>query len=135
MPKDLIPTPPPRWRLLFSHLFTNQNMDREFQIIRNNIKNFVKERDWEQFHNAKDLALALSIEAAELNECFLWKSHDEAKVESIKDELADIFIYAVLFADKYGFDIPELISEKIEKNAAKYPVDKAKGNAKKYTDL
>ena len=96
-------------------------MDSEFQGLRNNIKAFVKEREWEQFHNAKDLALALSIEAAELNECFLWKSHDEANVDKIKDELADILIYAILFADKYGFDIPEIINEKVEKNAAKYP--------------
>lgn len=110
-------------------------MDCEFQDLRNNIKAFVKERDWEQFHNAKDLALALSIEAAELNECFLWKSNDEANVDKIKDELADILIYAILFADKYGFDIPKIINEKVEKNAAKYPIDKAKGNAKKYTDL
>ena len=62
-------------------------------------------------------------------------SADEAKVDKVKDELADILIYAILFADKYGFDIPEIIAEKIEKNAAKYPTDKAKGNAKKYTDL
>ena len=110
-------------------------MDSELQKLRNKIKTFVKKRDWEQFHNAKDLALALSIEAAELNECFLWKSHDEAKVDKVKDELADILIYAILFADNYGFDIPEIIAEKIEKNAVKYPVDKAKGNAKKYTDL
>ena len=110
-------------------------MDCEFQDLRNNIKAFVKEREWEQFHNAKDLALALSIEAAELNECFLWKSHDEAKIEKVKDELADILIYAILFADKYDFDMAEIIMEKLEKNAAKYPADKAKGNAKKYTDL
>lgn len=110
-------------------------MDCEFQKLQNIIKAFVKERDWEQFHNAKDLALALSIEAAELNECFIWKNHDEAKVDKVKDELADILIYAILFADKYGFDIPEIIAEKIEKNAAKYPADKAKGNAKKYTEL
>ena len=110
-------------------------MDCEFQKLQNKIKSFVKERDWDQFHNAKDLALALSIEAAELNECFLWKSHDEAKVDKVKDELADVFIYAILFADKYGFDISEIIAEKIDKNAAKYPIDKAKGNAKKYTDL
>ena len=110
-------------------------MDCEFQDLRNNIKAFVKETEWEQFHNAKDLALALSIEAAELNECFLWKSHDEANVDKIKDELADILIYAILFADKYGFDITKIINEKVEKNAAKYPIDKAKGNAKKYTDL
>ena len=110
-------------------------MNLDFQDIQQKVKDFTKERDWEQFHNAKDLALALSIEAAELNECFLWKSHDEAKVDKVKDELADILIYAILFADKYGFDIPEIIAEKIEKNAAKYPIDKAKGNAKKYTDL
>ena len=110
-------------------------MNCEFQKLQKQIKAFVKEREWEQFHNAKDLALALSIEAAELNECFLWKSHDEAKLDKVKDELADILIYAILFADKYGFDISEIIAEKLEKNAAKYPVDKAKGNAKKYTDL
>ena len=68
-------------------------------------------------------------------ECFLWKSHVEANVDKIKDELADILIYTILFADKYGFDIPKIINEKVEKNAAKYPIDKAKGNAKKYTDL
>ena len=110
-------------------------MSTDIQNIKKQIKAFVKERDWEQFHNAKDLALALSIEAAELNECFLWKSHEEAKVDKVKDELADILIYAILFADKYGFDILEVIAEKLEKNAVKYPVDKAKGNAKKYTDL
>lgn len=110
-------------------------MTNDFQILREKIKAFIKEREWEQFHNAKDLALALSIEASELKECFLWKSHDEAKVEKVKDELADILIYAILFADKYDFDITEVISEKLQKNAAKYPVEKAKGNAKKYTDL
>ena len=110
-------------------------MNADIQSIKETIIAFVKERDWDQFHNAKDLALALSIEAAELNECFLWKSHDEAKVDKVKDELADVLIYAILFADKYGFDISEIIAEKLEKNAAKYPVDKAKGNAKKYTDL
>ena len=110
-------------------------MNLDFQDIQQKVKDFTKERDWEQFHNAKDLALALSIEAAELNECFLWKSHDEAKVDKVKDELADILIYAILFADKYGFDISAIIAEKLEKNAAKYPADKAKGNAKKYTDL
>ena len=110
-------------------------MNADIQSIKETIIAFVKERDWDQFHNAKDLALALSIEAAELNECFLWKSHDEAKVDKVKDELADVLIYAILFANKYGFDISEIIAEKLEKNAAKYPVDKAKGNAKKYTDL
>ena len=110
-------------------------MATDFEALKEEIKEFVRERDWEQFHNAKDLALALSIEAAELNECFLWKSHDQAKIEKVTDELADILIYAILFAEKYNLDITEIIKEKIQKNAAKYPVDKAKGNAKKYTDL
>ncbi|WP_295793541.1 nucleotide pyrophosphohydrolase [Mucilaginibacter sp.] len=96
---------------------------------------FRDERDWAQFHNAKDLALALSIEAAELNELFLWKNANEANVEKIKDELADVLGYALLLADKYNLDINEIMTSKIQKNADKYPVHKAKGNAKKYNEL
>ena len=110
-------------------------MNKDFLAITDRIKKFTEERDWAQFHNAKDLALAISIEASELNECFLWKSADEGNVDKIKDELADILIYAILFADKYNFDLNEIISQKLDKNERKYPVDKAKGNAKKYTDL
>ena len=110
-------------------------MNKDFLEIKDRIKKFTEERDWTQFHNAKDLALALSIEASELNECFLWKSADQGNVDKIKDELADILIYALLFADKYDFDLNEIISLKLDKNEKKYPVDKAKGNAKKYTDL
>ena len=110
-------------------------MSTELHQIIERIKTFTKERDWEQFHNAKDLALALSIEASELNECFLWKSADQGNIEKIKDELADILIYAILFSDKYNFDLKELIIEKIEKNEQKYPIEKAKGNAKKYTEF
>ena len=110
-------------------------MNKDFLAITDRIKKFTEERDWAQFHNAKDLALAISIEASEMNECFLWKSADEGNVDKIKDELADILIYALLFADKYNFDLNEIISQKLDKNEKKYPVDKAKGNAKKYTDL
>jgi NTP pyrophosphatase (non-canonical NTP hydrolase) len=110
-------------------------MNKDFLAITDRIKKFTEERDCAQFHNAKDLALAISIEASELNECFLWKSADESNVDKIKDELADILIYALLFADKYNFDLNEIISQKLDKNEKKYPVDKAKGNAKKYTDL
>lgn len=110
-------------------------MNKDFVEIKDRIKKFTEERDWAQFHNVKDLALALSIEASELNECFLWKSADQGNVDKIKDELADILIYALLFADKYDFDLNEIISQKLDKNEKKYPVDKAKGNAKKYTDL
>jgi len=96
---------------------------------------FRNERDWAQFHNPKDLALALSIEAAELNEVFLWKNPEEANIEKVKEELADVFAYALLLAEKYDLDVNEIVLNKIKKNGEKYPVDKAKGTATKYTDL
>lgn len=96
---------------------------------------FRNERDWNQFHNPKDLAVALNIEAAELLESFLWKSHDQADKEKVKEELADVLAYAFLLADKYDFDIKRIVLEKIQKNGKKYPVDKAKGTAKKYNEL
>jgi NTP pyrophosphatase (non-canonical NTP hydrolase) len=96
---------------------------------------FRDERDWEQFHNPKDLALALSIEAAELNELFLWKRSEEANVEKVKDELADVLAYALLLANKYNFDVNEIVLNKIKKNAEKYPVEKSKGTSKKYNEL
>ncbi len=96
---------------------------------------FRNERDWQQFHNPKDLAVAISIEAAELLELFLWKKAEEANKEKIKEELADILSFSFLLAEKYGFDIKEIILDKIKKNAEKYPVDKAKGTAKKYDEL
>ena len=99
------------------------------------IRQFTEDRDWDQFHNGKDLALALSIEAAELNEAFLWKDAKDVKIEKVKEELADIFNYAFLIADKYQLDVKEIVMEKLAKNAAKYPVEKAKGKSDKYTEL
>jgi NTP pyrophosphatase (non-canonical NTP hydrolase) len=96
---------------------------------------FRDERNWAQFHNPKDLALALNIEAGELLESFLWKSSEQADVESVKEELADVFAFAFLLAEKYNFNVKEIVLEKIEKNALKYPVSKSTGNAKKYTEL
>lgn len=96
---------------------------------------FRNERDWEQFHNPKDLALALSIEASELLELFLWKNAEDANPEKVKRELADVFAFAFLIADKYKFDVKEIVLEKIKLNAQNYPVDKAKGTAKKYNEL
>ncbi|MCO5724992.1 nucleotide pyrophosphohydrolase [Robiginitalea marina] len=96
---------------------------------------FRNERDWEQFHNPKDLSLAISIEAGELLEQFLWKDPAEANTEKIKEELADVFAFAFLLADKYDINIKEIILDKIRKNAEKYPIDKAKGTAKKYNEL
>lgn len=96
---------------------------------------FRDERDWAQFHNPKDLALALNIEAAELLELFLWKNAEDANVDKIKEELADVFSYALLLAEKYNLDVKQIILDKIKLNNAKYPVDKAKGTAKKYNEL
>ena len=96
---------------------------------------FRNERDWEQFHNPKDLALAINIEAGELLEEFLWKKHEDAKIEKVKEELADVFAYAFLLAEKYDFDVKKIVLEKIKKNGEKYPIEKAKGTAKKYNQL
>lgn len=98
---------------------------------------FVKERNWEQFHNPKDLAISLSLEASELLELFQWKSNDEAlaNIDDMKDELADIIVYAIDFASVLGFDLNEIIRNKMRKNREKYPVEKAKNSNKKYTEL
>lgn len=99
------------------------------------IRQFTEDRDWDQFHNGKDLALALSIEASELNEAFLWKDAKDVKMEKVREELADVLNYAFLIADKYNLDVREIVMEKLAKNAAKYPVEKAKGKSDKYTEL
>lgn len=99
------------------------------------IVKFRDERDWEQFHNSKDLALAISIEANELLELFLWKKAEDVNVEKLKEELADVFTFSLLLANKHGLDINRIVLDKIEHNRAKYPIDKAKGSAKKYDEL
>lgn len=108
---------------------------KETEEIKQALINFRNERDWEQFHNPKDLALAINVEAGELLELFLWKNPEEANREKIKEELADILAYAFLLADKYGFDIKEIVMDKIKINGEKYPIDKSKGSAKKYNEL
>ena len=107
----------------------------DIEELRRAIVKFTQERDWDQFHNGKDLALALSIEAAELNEAFLWKKAEDVNVEKVKEELADIFNYAILMADKYDLDIQQIVMDKLKRNEEKYPVEKAYGNAKKYNEL
>ena len=99
------------------------------------LKKFRNERDWEQFHNSKDLALAISVEASELLELFLWKQSEEADKQKIKEELADVFAFAFLLAQKHGLDVKEIVLAKIKSNGEKYPVDKAKGTAIKYNQL
>ena len=96
---------------------------------------FRNERDWEQFHNPKDLALAINVEAGELLELFLWKNAKDADTEKVKEELADVFAFAFLLAEKYSFNVKDIVLEKMNANAAKYPIEKAKGTAKKYDEL
>lgn len=99
---------------------------------------FRDERDWQQFHDSKNLATAISIESAELNELFLWKTikeSEEVDKDKIKEELADILAYSFLLANRHGFNIKEIVLDKIKRNGEKYPVDKAKGTAKKYNEL
>lgn len=111
--------------------------------LRERVLDFARAREWEQFHSPKNLSMALAAEAGELMEHFLWEesaaSHavarDPAKREKIADEIADVVIYALEFANISGLDLAAAIEAKLAKNAAKYPVEKARGNAKKYTDL
>ncbi|WP_270090792.1 nucleotide pyrophosphohydrolase [Sphingobacterium sp. SYP-B4668] len=107
----------------------------EIQDLIKQIRAFRDARDWQQFHNSKDLAVALSIEASELLELFLWKGNEDANPDKLKEELADVLMYAILLADKHGLDIKQIIEDKIKRNNEKYPVDKAKGTAKKYNEL
>ena len=99
---------------------------------------FRDDRNWKQFHNPKDLAISISLEAAELLEVFQWSGRDvssEGKIEKIKEELADIVNYCVLMADICNLNINEIVLEKIKKNNEKYPVEKAYGRKEKYTEL
>jgi NTP pyrophosphatase (non-canonical NTP hydrolase) len=107
------------------------------------LRKFRDDRDWKQFHNPKDLAAAIAIEAGELQEHFLWKTRDEVaadlaaagKRQEVVDELADVLICALLLADCLGVDIDEAVRAKTAANARKYPVSKARGTARKYTEL
>lgn len=101
--------------------------------IKDEIIKFQKERDWKKFHTPENLAKSISIESAELLEHFQWqKEYDELEVA---DELADVLIYCMYMVDSLDLDVKEIIFNKLEKNAIKYPVEKSKGNAKKYTEL
>ena len=101
------------------------------------INKFRDDRNWRQFHNEKDLAISISIEAAELLEIFQWKTPEEATqdFEHLKEEIADVLIYSYMLADNLGLDIDEIIKEKLEKNNMKYPVKESKDLKKKYNEL
>lgn len=104
----------------------------------NQILKFRDDRDWKQFHNPKDLAISISLEAAELLEVFQWSGSDvsaEGKMAKIREELADVVNYCVLMADACNLDLDEIVQAKIKVNDQKYPVEKAKGKSDKYTKL
>ena len=99
---------------------------------------FRDDRDWRQFHTPKDLAISMSLEAAELLELFQWSGTDltcAEKQDRLREELADVLSYCILMADVCGFDLDEIMNEKVSKNEAKYPVEKARGSAAKYTEF
>ena len=111
----------------------------DIKEIQKNLAKFAEERDWDQFHSPKNLAMALTSEVGELNELFQWLTEEQSsmkddigKIEEIRKEIADIFIYLLRLADKLDIDIEEAVREKIEINGKKYPIDLAKGNATKY---
>ena len=123
----------------------NSFMDNETTIedLKNTVKKFCEDRDWDQFHNAKDLAIGISTEAAELLDLFRFKSLEEIdkmlkdgqKRERIGEELADVFYFTLRFAQRFDFDLSNELNSKISKNAEKYPIDKAKGSNKKYNEV
>ena len=98
------------------------------------VRKFRKDREWDQFHSPSNLAKAISIEAAELLEEFLWDNENYNK-QNVEEELADVMVYCIHMADALNLDISEIINKKMDKNEKKYPVEKAKGNSKKYTEL
>ena len=98
------------------------------------IRQFTKERDWNQFHSPANLAKSIMIEAGERLECFQWREKDY-DIEHVKEELADVLIYCYDMLDNLGLDINEIVNHKMDKNEVKYPVEKARGNAKKYDEL
>jgi len=107
----------------------------QLQQLTELLTRFRDARDWKQFHNPKDLALAISIESSELLEAFLWKSAESVPVEKVKEEIADVFAYLVMLADHYNLDLEQVVREKVQQNEVKYPVDKAKGKSNKYNEL
>lgn len=110
------------------------------ELTKETVESILKFRDdraWKQFHTPKDLAISLSLEASELLEVFQWSGSDtsaDGRMEKVREELADVVNYAVLMADACGLDLDEIVREKLRMNSEKYPVEKAKGSSKKYTE-
>ena len=114
------------------------NIMSDIENLINEAERFRDERLWQQFHTTKDLAVAISVEAAELNELCLWKTAEECESinpERLKEELADIIIFSLLLASKHKFDVNRIVMDKIKLNALKYPLEKSRGTLKKYNQL
>ena len=117
--------------------------ERKMHELKDKVREFCEERDWDQFHDAKELAIALSIEASELLEIFRWKTpeevkelfNNEKKKEDIEDEMADVLYFLVRIAQIYDLDLSDALDKKMKKNEEKYPVDKARGSNKKYNEF
>jgi len=109
--------------------------------LRDELRRFAADRDWDQFHSPKNLASALAVEAAELLEPFQWLTEEQSRQltaeqsEAVRDEMADVLLYLVRLADKLDIDLAAAATDKIVRNSAKYPVEKARGSSKKYTEL
>ncbi len=116
-------------------------MSDPFKQLRDAMDQFATERNWDQFHSPKNLAMALTVEAAELQECFQWLTEaqsrelDEQQLTAVRDEIADVQLYLVRLAGKLNVDIEAACRAKIKKNAEKYPADQVKGSATKYTNF
>jgi dCTP diphosphatase len=117
------------------------NEARALQDLRDTLRQFAADRDWDQFHSPKNLAAALSVEAAELLEHFQWKTDGESRslpaadVAEVREEMADVLLYLIRLADKLGVDLLAAARDKIAVNAQKYPVEKSRGSARKYSEL
>jgi NTP pyrophosphatase (non-canonical NTP hydrolase) len=116
-------------------------MNGDIESLRSKLRDFAEERDWDKFHSPKNLAAALSVEAAELLEHFQWLTESESttlseeKRREVSEELADVLLYLIRLADKLEIDLPQAAELKLHKNAEKYPVEKSKGKSTKYTEL
>lgn len=112
--------------------------DSKYADINERIKQFCKERDWQQFHDPKNLAISLQLEAAEVLELFQWTKDNQAKPErseKISDELADVFYWLIMLANYYDIDLNEALNQKMDQNEIKYPIEKAKGSSAKYSEF
>jgi len=116
-------------------------MNKTIDDLTNKLRRFAKERDWEQFHSPKNLSMALAVEAGEILEIFQWLTQEESqkldgkRLERVKEEMGDVMIYLVRLSDCLGISLLEAAFEKLERNQNKYPIEKARGNAKKYTEF